>query len=91
MPAATSLANLAALRRVLPDLEFGDLRFSDCGSVSVAQFLFTGTLPDGTVVRAPGCLIVHESDRRIMRVEEYMDSAQLAPIVAVFSQQTSSE
>jgi ketosteroid isomerase-like protein len=91
IPAATNMASLLALRAAFPDLRFDDLRVSHCGHLSIAQWVFTVTLPEGDVVRAPGCFVVHERDGRIVRVEEYMDSAQLAPVAAAIGQQSQSD
>ena len=84
-PTSTA-ANLAALQAALPDCRFEDVRTYGGDSVSVAQYLFVATLPDGSSVRAPGCFIVHERDGLIVRIEEYMDSAQLAPIAVAMAE-----
>jgi uncharacterized protein len=85
VPAAQASANLAALQAVLPDCRFEEVRVDGAGPVSIAQYVFAVTLPDGSCVRAPGCFVVHERDGRIARIEEYMDSAQLAPIAAAMA------
>jgi ketosteroid isomerase-like protein len=85
VPAAQAAANLAAIQAVLPDCRFEEVRAHGTGAVSVAQYVFTATLPDGSCLRAPGCFVVHERDGRIARIEEYMDSAQLAPIAAAIA------
>ena len=81
-PADEATANFAALQSVLPDYRFEDVRAHGAGEVSVAQYVLKATLPDGTSVRAPGCFVVHEPDGQIVRIDEYMDSAQVAPIGA---------
>jgi uncharacterized protein len=87
-PAAETIANFAAIRAVFRDCRFENVRTASCGSVSLAQWDFTLTLLDGSVLRAPGCFVVHERDGRIFRVEEYMDSAQLAPVAAAVTERT---
>ena len=87
-PAAETIANFSAIRAVFPDCRFENVRTAGCGSVSLAQWDFTLTLPDGSLLRAPGCFVVHERDGRIARVEEYMDSAQLAPVAAAVAERT---
>ena len=84
-PAVQATANLAAMQAVLPDCRFEEIRTHGAGAMSVAQYVFAATLPDGSSGHAPGCFIVHERDGRIARVEEYMDSAQLAPIAAAMA------
>jgi uncharacterized protein len=85
-PAAQAAANLAAMQAALPDCRFEEVRVHGAGAVSVAQYVFAATLPDGSSVRAPGCFIVHERDGLIVRIEEYMDSAQLAPIAVAMAE-----
>ena len=56
--------------------------------MSVAQYTFVATLPDGSSVHAPGCFIVHERwhRHRFGQLQEYTDSAQLAPIAAAMAE-----
>lgn len=75
-----------AIRTVCPDFEFSDLRGHDTGGgVSVAQYVLTGTLPDGSALRAPGVLVAHSEHGRIVRLQEYLDTAQLAPLFALLT------
>lgn len=70
-----------AIRKVCPDFEFSDIRAHEAGAgVSVAQYVLTGTLPDGSELRAPGVLVAHSEEGRIVRLQEYLDSGQLASL-----------
>jgi len=53
-----SFEGLRAVHRVVPDYRIRDVACHDTGAdVSVAQFVLTGTLPDGSALRAPGVLV----------------------------------
>jgi ketosteroid isomerase-like protein len=76
-----------AIRTVVPDFDFHEIRTHDTGGgVSVAQYVILGTLPDGATLRVPGVLIAHSCGGRITRLEEYVDTAQLAPVFALLGQ-----
>ena len=47
----------------------------------VQQHVLRGTAPNGEDVHAYACVIVTLEEGRIRRVEEYLDSAQLAPLM----------
>ncbi|WP_224387219.1 nuclear transport factor 2 family protein [Pseudonocardia sp. ICBG1293] len=78
-----TVESVRAIRRVVPDFGMAEVRTHDAGAVSVAQYTLRGTLPDGGVFRAPAVLVVHTGDDgRVTRIEEYVDTAQLAPLFA---------
>ena len=80
---ADSFGMVAAILAVVPDFTFAERRHLPAtGDVSVAQYTLTGTLPDGSALRVPACLVAYEVDGRVNRIEEYLDAAQLAPLVA---------
>jgi hypothetical protein len=59
------------VHRVVPDYRIRDVACHDTGAdVSVAQFVLTGTLPDGSALRAPGVLVAHSRAGRVVRLEE---------------------
>jgi uncharacterized protein len=47
----------------------------------VQQHILNGTLRDGTPFRMPACLVVTVDDGRIARLEEYLDSAHVKPLL----------
>jgi len=84
--APESYEAVRAIRNVVPDFDFHDVRGHDTGDgVSVAQYVILGTLPDGSALRAPGVLVAHSTDRRITRLQEYLDTGQLAPLFALLT------
>jgi ketosteroid isomerase-like protein len=76
--------SVRAIRSVVPDFGMYEVRAHDTdGPVSWAQYTLRGTLPDGGTFRAPAALAVHvDDDGRVVRVEEYVDTGQLAPLFA---------
>jgi len=47
----------------------------------VQQHSLTGSLPDGTAFSMPACVVVTLKDGCIARLEEYLDSAHLQPLL----------
>lgn len=74
-----TFASLAAIRAVVPDFTMTELRTGD----GYAQYVVTGTLPDGSTLRAPAALVVHVDGGMVTRIEEYVDTGQLAPLFAL--------
>jgi ketosteroid isomerase-like protein len=70
------------LRRAMRDvtLHVFDRQLTDTGYVSQQVLHFTA--PDGSRMSVPHCLIVRVAGGRITRIDEYLDSHQLAPLVA---------
>lgn len=79
-----TLETLRAIRAVVPDFHMVEVRTSPAvDGISWARYTFTGTLPDGGAVRAPAALAVHvDSAGRVTRLEEYIDTGQLAGLFA---------
>jgi ketosteroid isomerase-like protein len=48
----------------------------------VQQHVLTGQTADGTPFRMPACIIIQVRDGRVCRLEEYLDTAQTAPLRA---------
>ena len=73
--------SLRAIRAVVPDFTMVDVRASG-GEPGLAQYVVTGTLPDGSRLHAPAALVVHTENGLVTRIEEYVDSGQLATLFA---------
>jgi ketosteroid isomerase-like protein len=71
----------AWLRRKAADLAFTEVRITLTADGFVRRHRMTGTGPGGAF-DVPSCLVVTVEGDRISRVEEYIDSAGLAPITA---------
>jgi ketosteroid isomerase-like protein len=82
-----TLESVRAIRAVVPDFGMVEVRTSPVvDGVSWARYAVTGTLPDGTTFRAPAALAVHvDGSGQVTRIEEYVDTAQLAGLFAALS------
>jgi len=77
--------NLAVLRWVVKHvagLRYDDIRRHRTESGFVQQHVLRGTAPNGAPLEISACLICTVADGRITRLEEYLDSAQIAPLLA---------
>ena len=83
-PLASAFDIFAAIRAVLPDFGFDEVSAVVAGvDRSIAQYVCTASLPDGSTFRAPACAVLTEERGLLHRVEEYVDSAQFAPVFAL--------
>jgi ketosteroid isomerase-like protein len=73
---------IALLLRAVPDLSCEDIRVDAWNDGFVIRYVLTGTA-DGTPLRVPACIVATVREGRIARLEEYLDSAQSAPLFAV--------
>jgi len=60
---------------------YGDIRRSETADGFVQQHVLRLTRQDGTRVELPGCIIATCADGKITRIDEYLDSAQVARLV----------
>jgi ketosteroid isomerase-like protein len=80
IPKAEFLPRFAGLANRVPDLRFEDVRRAGTPDGFVEQHTLAGTAPSGEPFAVRGCFIVTVRDGRIVRLNEYLDSAQLAPL-----------
>ncbi|MET0189610.1 MAG: hypothetical protein ABW212_11465 [Pseudonocardia sediminis] len=87
MALVDTFESVRTIRTKVPDFRFTDVRTTAPGDdgISVARYTFRGTLPDGGDVAAHACLVVHSDGGKVTRIEEYLDTAQLAPILALLA------
>ena len=77
--------NLHVLRWVVSNirsLRYEDIRRQRTASGFVQQHVLRGIAPNGRDLDIRACLICTVSNGRITRLEEYLDSAQIAPLLA---------
>jgi ketosteroid isomerase-like protein len=75
--------NLRVLRwlvRSVAGLRYEEIRRQATDSGFVQQHVLRGTSPTGKPIELPACMVCTVKDGRITRIEEYFDSAQLAPL-----------
>ncbi len=63
-------------------LRLDNVRRTGTASGFVEQHTLCGVTASGAELAAHGCFIAQVNDGKIARVEEYLDAAQLAPLVA---------
>lgn len=65
----------------LDELSYEDVRYRETADGYVQQHTLTGTRKsDGSAVRLDACLIATIADMKLVRVDEYLDSAQTAAL-----------
>jgi ketosteroid isomerase-like protein len=62
-------------------LAYDDVRVRPTSDGFVQTHVLRGTAPNGEQVNAYACLVVSLTGNQISRVDEYLDSAQLAPLM----------
>jgi len=82
-----NLAVLAWVVKHISNLRYDDIRRHATPTGFVEQHVLHGTLPNGNALSVPACLVCTVEDGRITRLDEYFDSAHLAPLLTG-SQQT---
>jgi len=65
------------IRSVVPDFRFTDAVLHAWDGGFCVQYIVRGTLPDGSELASPTCMVGTVRDGRISRMQEYVDSAQI--------------
>jgi ketosteroid isomerase-like protein len=63
------------------DLHYDAIRVETTPRGYVQQHVLHAIAPDGTRIESPACLVVEVQGGRIRRLEEYLDSAAIAPLL----------
>lgn len=77
-----NLRVLRGLHSVVSGLQYEIVRRYAVEDGVFQQHVLRGTLPDGSAVAMPAAMRLVIADGRVTRIEEYLDSAQAAPIRA---------
>jgi len=77
-----NLKVLRGLHTVVSGLRYDIARRFPMEGGIVQQHTLRGTLPDGSEVAMPAAMFLYVDGGRVTRIEEYLDSAQAAPIRA---------
>jgi len=72
---------VVAILSQLSDIEYRDLRIEASEHGYVQQHVLSCTGPKGDEVRVPSCIVVRVEGDRIARIDEYADSAAMAPLM----------
>jgi ketosteroid isomerase-like protein len=63
------------------NLRYEDIRRQRTEHGFVQQHVLRGTAPNGLELEVPACIVCTVTDGRIVRLEEYLDSAHLAALL----------
>ncbi|MCH2173780.1 nuclear transport factor 2 family protein [Myxococcota bacterium] len=69
------------LADAVADLKYSELRVQPTPTGYVQQHVLHGVARSGETVAAATCMVVEVREGRIVRVDEYMDSAAMAPLM----------
>jgi len=72
---------VAFLSGQVRELRYEELRIKPLPSGWVQQHVLRAVSPSGTAVEVAACLVVTVEDGTIRRIDEYMDSVALAPLL----------
>jgi ketosteroid isomerase-like protein len=76
--------NLRVLRWAtsrIAGFRYEDVRRTATASGFIEQHVLRGTAPNGEELRVPACIVCTVTDSRITRLDEYLDSAQIAALL----------
>lgn len=77
-----------ALKKAMPDFHLKDTWLRAAGDTVVVKWTNAGTLPDGTVISAPHCIIFHVTDSGITGFDIFSDASQDHLLIPyIFSQE----
>ncbi len=76
------LPRFGRLASLVTDLHFEDVRRTGTSAGFVEQHTLCGVTPAGEPMAIRGCFLGTVQDGQITAIEEYLDSAQLAPLMA---------
>jgi ketosteroid isomerase-like protein len=77
---AANLRVLAWVVQNISELRYEDVRRQATPTGFVQQHVLRGTAPSGKRLELPACIVCTVSGGRITRLDEYLDSAQLAAL-----------
>ena len=63
------------------DKRYGEIRRQETDNGYVQQHVLRGIAPNGESFEVAACLVVEVRDGRITRLDEYLDSAAVAPLL----------
>jgi uncharacterized protein len=75
-----NLKVLTWLTRRVPDMRYEEIRREVLPDGFLQQHVLRGTAPDGSALEVPAILRIYCTDGAIVRVEEYLDTAQTAAL-----------
>ena len=80
--AAENVAVLGWIKQNIKQFRYEDVRCQVTPTGFVEQHTTCGLSPSGKEFRMPACIVVRVEDERIVRLDEYLDSAQVQSLLA---------
>lgn len=77
-----NLRVLSWVARNIKDLRYEEVRRYETGSGFVQQHVLRGIAPNGAPLEIPACIVCEVKDGHITRLDEYLDSAHTAALMA---------
>lgn len=77
-----NLRVLSWVARNIKDLRYEEVRRHETGSGFVQQHVLRGIAPNGAPLEIPACIVCEVKDGHITRLDEYLDSAHTAALMA---------
>lgn len=71
---------MAWMAKTLTTMSYDEIQVHVTPSGYVQQHVLRGTTKSGVAIEVPACLIVSISDGKISRLDEYLDTAQVAAL-----------
>jgi ketosteroid isomerase-like protein len=71
---------MAWMAKRLDAMSYDEIRRQVTPTGYVQQHVLRGTAADGTKIEVPACLVVTITDGKISRLDEYLDTAQVAAL-----------
>ena len=75
---ARALSTIQWLYNTVKELEYEDIRLQELPDGFVQQHRLKGNLANGATLAVDACMVVRVKDGKILRVDEYFDSAAFA-------------
>lgn len=77
-----NLKVLGWVTRKLENLRYEEIRRHETPTGFVQQHVLRGVTANGTAIAIPACIVCLVENGRITRLDEYIDSAHVAPLLA---------
>lgn len=84
MPLSETAKGLRAMSQVVEGVRYAERRYVAIPGGAIAEHVLRGTTRSGKRIDAPVIAHIHLTAGKVAHIDEYLDPAQTAPIVAEF-------
>lgn len=85
MPFEAIVPGLVKVQALVHDFAYKNRKYASLADGALLQHSLSGTLADGRRLDVPMMVRIYIRDGKIVRFEEYLDSAAIAPLVSVLT------